>query len=153
PRRASPRVRCGTDCEPSWILLGRTDIRVVGEGHRQLTTCRTHPAKTPRSQYSGDFDSLKRRAEIRARRPDHVRRLFVRFVWAVVAFVLATLLIGAGIAQRTIFMGPSAVQTEVSVDGPAPYLLIDGAVLRQHPGKQTMLIRGDGEIFAAYGRT
>ncbi len=77
----------------------------------------------------------------------------MRFVWAVVAFVLATLLIGAGIAQRTIFMGPSAVQTEVSVDGPAPYLLIDGAVLRQHPGKQTMLIRGDGEIFAAYGRT
>ena len=77
----------------------------------------------------------------------------MRFVWAVVAFVLATLLIGAGIAQRTIFMGPSAQQAELSVEDPAPYLLVDGAVLRQHPGKQTMLIRGDGEIFAAYGRT
>ncbi|WP_300266501.1 glycosyl transferase [Microbacterium sp.] len=77
----------------------------------------------------------------------------MRFVWAVVAFVLATLLIGAGIAQRTIFMGPSAQQTEVSVEESAPYLLIDGAVLRQHPGNQTMLIRGEGDIFAAYGRT
>lgn len=77
----------------------------------------------------------------------------MRFVWAVVAFVLATLLIGAGIAQRTIFMGPTAVQAEVSVDDPAPYLLVDGAVLRQHPGKQTILIRGEGDIFAAYGRT
>jgi len=77
----------------------------------------------------------------------------VRFVWAVVAFVLATLLIGAGIAQRTIFMGPSAQQTELSVEEPAPYLLVDGAVLRENPGQQTLLIRGEGDIFAAYGRT
>jgi hypothetical protein len=77
----------------------------------------------------------------------------VRFVWAVVAFVLATLLIGAGIAQRTIFMGPSAQQTELSVTEPAPYMLVDGAVLRENPGQQTLLIRGEGEIFAAYGRT
>ncbi|MCS3842696.1 glycosyl transferase [Microbacterium sp. AK031] len=77
----------------------------------------------------------------------------MRFVWAVVAFVLATLLIGAGIAQRTIFMGPSAQQTELSVEEPAPYMLVDGAVLRENPGQQTLLIRGEGEIFAAYGRT
>lgn len=77
----------------------------------------------------------------------------MRFVWAVVAFVLATLLIGAGIAQRTIFMGPSAQQTELSVEEPAPYLLVDGAVLRENPGQQTLLIRGEGDIFAAYGRT
>ncbi|WP_426182801.1 glycosyl transferase [Microbacterium sp. TWP3-1-2b2] len=77
----------------------------------------------------------------------------MRFVWAVVAFVLATLLIGAGIAQRTIFMGPSAQQVELSVEEPAPYTLVDGAVLRENPGQQTLLIRGDGDIFAAYGRT
>lgn len=86
-------------------------------------------------------------------RPGHVRSLFVRFVWAVVAFVLATLLIGAGIAQRTIFMGPSAQQVELSVEEPTPYLLVDGAVLRENPGQQTLLVRGDGDIFAAYGRT
>lgn len=77
----------------------------------------------------------------------------MRFVWAVVAFVLATLLIGAGIAQRTIFMGPSVQQMELSVDEPTPYLLIDGAVLRENPGQQTLFVRGDGDIFAAYGRT
>lgn len=77
----------------------------------------------------------------------------MRFVWAVVAFVLATLLIGAGIAQRTIFMGPTAQQMELSVDEPTPYLLVDGAVLRENPGQQTLLVRGDGDIFAAYGRT
>lgn len=77
----------------------------------------------------------------------------MRFVWAVVAFVLATVLIGAGIAQRTIFMGPSSQQTAVEVDEPAPFVLMDGDVLRAHPGSQTLLVRGDGDIFAAYGRT
>lgn len=77
----------------------------------------------------------------------------MRFVWAVVAFVLATLLIGAGIAQRTIFMGPSAQQVELSIEEPAPYLLVDGAVLRENSGQQTLLVRGEGDIFAAYGRT
>ncbi|MBO0981470.1 glycosyl transferase [Microbacterium sp. SD291] len=77
----------------------------------------------------------------------------MRFVWAVVAFVLATVLIGAGIAQRTIFMGPSSQQVAVEVEEPAPFVLMDGEVLREHPGAQTLLIRGEGEIFAAYGRT
>lgn len=77
----------------------------------------------------------------------------MRFVWAVVAFVLATLLIGAGIAQRTIFLGPSEQQTELSIDEPTPYVLVDGAVLRENPGQQTLLVRGDGDVFAAYGRT
>ena len=77
----------------------------------------------------------------------------MRFVWAVVAFVLATLLIGAGIAQRTIFMGPTDQQLELSVDEPSPYVLVDGEVLREVPGQQTLLVRGSGDIFAAYGRT
>lgn len=77
----------------------------------------------------------------------------MRFVWAVVAFVLATLLIGAGIAQRTIFMGPTSQQTQLEVEQSSPFVLVDGAVLREHPGQQTLLIHGDGDLFAAYGRT
>lgn len=77
----------------------------------------------------------------------------MRFVWAVAAFVLATVLIGAGIAQRTIFLGPSSDQVSVKVDEPAPFVLLDGDVLREHPGAQKLLVNGDGEIFAAYGRT
>ncbi len=77
----------------------------------------------------------------------------MRFVWAVVAFVLAAGLIAAGIAQRTIFMGPSTQEVSVAVEEPAPYVLLDGDVLREHPGSQTLLVRGEGDIFAAYGRT
>ncbi|GAA2891502.1 glycosyl transferase [Microbacterium esteraromaticum] len=77
----------------------------------------------------------------------------MRFVWAVVAFVLATVLIGAGIAQRTIFMGPSEQTMELSVNEPQPYVLVDAEVLGAHPGLQTLLVRGEGEMFVAYGRT
>ena len=77
----------------------------------------------------------------------------MRFVWAVVAFVLAAGLIAAGIAQRTIFMGPETQKVTVSVDEPAPFVLVDSDVLREHAGEQTLLVRGDGDIFAAYGRT
>lgn len=77
----------------------------------------------------------------------------MRFVWAVVAFVLATVMIGAGIAQRTIFQGPKSETTKISVEDDAPFLLIDGAVLNQLPGTQTLRAQGEGELFAAYGRT
>ncbi|GAA3945699.1 glycosyl transferase [Microbacterium soli] len=77
----------------------------------------------------------------------------MRFVWAVVAFVLATVLIGAGIAQRTIFKGPSEQRMELTVDQPTPYVLVDARVLRANPGLQTLIVRGQGDIFVAYGRT
>lgn len=77
----------------------------------------------------------------------------MRFVWAVVAFVLATVLIGAGIAQDTIFKGPSAEQMELSVSEPAPFVLVDAEVLASREGLQTMIVTGEGDIFVAYGRT
>lgn len=77
----------------------------------------------------------------------------MRFVWAVLAFVLAAVLIGAGIAQRTIFLGPKDVQTEISVDQAARYTMIDGDVLRTHPGQQTIVAHGDGALFASQART
>lgn len=77
----------------------------------------------------------------------------MRFVWAVVAFVLATVMIGAGIAQRTVLRGPETVSASVSVPGDAPFTLLDGAVLASHPGAQTLRVEGDGTVFVAYGRT
>nr|WP_206705999.1 glycosyl transferase [Microbacterium ginsengiterrae] len=50
-------------------------------------------------------------------------------------------------------MGPSVQQMELSVEEPTPFVLVDGAVLRENPGQQTLLIRDEGDIFAAYGRT
>lgn len=77
----------------------------------------------------------------------------MRFVWAVAAFVLAAVMIGAGIAQRTIFQGPETDIAAISVEEDAPYLLIDGGVLNETAGAQTLRAQGEGDIFAAYGRT
>ncbi len=77
----------------------------------------------------------------------------MRFVWAVVALVLATVMIGAGIAQRTILQGPRSVSQAIEIDREAPFILIDGAVLDAHEGAQTLRAQGDGTVFAAYGRT
>lgn len=77
----------------------------------------------------------------------------MRFVWAVAAFVLAAVMIGAGIAQRTVFQGPTAQTTEISVEDEAPFTLIEGAVLNTMPGTQTIRAAADGTVFAAYGRT
>ena len=78
---------------------------------------------------------------------------FVRFVLAIGAFILAALCIGAGIAQRTVFLGPETHQISASTTGDAPYTLVDGAVLNSTPGAQTLMVRGEGTVFASYGRT
>ena len=65
----------------------------------------------------------------------------MRFVWAVAAFVLAALMIGAGIAQRTIFEGPKTESQAIEVAGDAPYVLIDGSVLTSHDGSQSLRVQ------------
>lgn len=77
----------------------------------------------------------------------------MRFVWAVAAFVLATLMIGAGIAQRTVLQGAKTESQTIEISEPVPFILIDGSVLNSHDGAQTLRAQGDGTIFAAYGRT
>ncbi len=77
----------------------------------------------------------------------------MRFVWAVIAFVLAAALIGAGIAQRTVFLGPDTATLRVATEEEQPYTLIDADVLRAHPGTQTLQVSGADQVYAAYGRT
>lgn len=77
----------------------------------------------------------------------------MRFISAIVSFVLAFLLIGYGIAQRTIFAGPDHLTASVSLDSRAPLTIIDGTVLDANKGHQTLDISGASKVFAAYGRT
>lgn len=77
----------------------------------------------------------------------------MRFVWAIAALVIAAIMIAAGIGQRTVFQSPRTTSVAVAVDQEAPFTVIDGAVLNQLPGTQTLRVEGDGTIFAAYGRT
>ena len=76
----------------------------------------------------------------------------MRFVIAIVLFVVALVTIGLGIAQRTILAGPPTFSTEVTT-GAAPITVVDGAVLNALPGTQTVSLTGSGPIFLAYGRT
>ncbi|WP_156759592.1 glycosyl transferase [Microbacterium karelineae] len=79
----------------------------------------------------------------------------MRFVWAVVAFLAAVGLIGAGVAQLTVLRGPDTITSQIEApDAESRYTVIDAEVLRAHPGQQELRITGtDEEIFASYGRT
>jgi hypothetical protein len=79
--------------------------------------------------------------------------VFVRFIFAIFAFIIATALIGVGVAQRTVFLPPSTVVSSVTLDGDEAYALIDSSALTAHAGKQTVVLTGSDTVFAAYGRT
>lgn len=76
----------------------------------------------------------------------------MRFVWAIAAFVLAALMIGLGIAQRTVLAPPPAESQGITTDSDARYTLVEGEVLTSVPGAQTLTVDGSGTVFAAYGR-
>lgn len=76
----------------------------------------------------------------------------MRFVIAIVLFVVAFVTIGYGIAQRTVLQGPAEFSTTVTT-GDAPITVVDGEAINALPGTQTVDIEGQGDIFLAYGRT
>jgi hypothetical protein len=77
----------------------------------------------------------------------------LRFIVAIVSFVVAFVMISFGIAQRTIFAEPDHVAASTELATSAPVTVIDGKVLNANPGRQKVLISGSSTIFAAYGRT
>lgn len=76
----------------------------------------------------------------------------MRFVLALVSLVLAVVLIGWGIAQRTVLAGPDSLTAAGVVASDAAVTVIDGDTLNARPGLQEINVEGD-TIFAAYGRT
>ena len=77
----------------------------------------------------------------------------MRFVLAIATFVVAALMIGLGIAQHTFLAGPDRLTAATTSAGGAAYTVVDGKALNANPGLQDTVIRGDGEIFAAYAPT
>ncbi|MHA6667614.1 hypothetical protein ACX3O0_01960 [Homoserinimonas sp. A447] len=79
----------------------------------------------------------------------------MRFVAAIVSFVIAFGLIGLGIAQRTVFAEPDRATSEVTVKEAAPITIIDGSALNARDGRQKLEIGDsfDDKVFAAYGRS
>lgn len=77
----------------------------------------------------------------------------MRFVFAILAFVVAATMIVLGIAQRTVFLGPSTYAVETTVKGELPYTVISGEELASQPGQQSLTVSGADDVFLAYGRT
>ena len=77
----------------------------------------------------------------------------MRLVLAIVSFVLAALMIGFGIAQRTVLATPDHITAAVTTTSPATVTVIDGATLNSFDRGQTVMAGGSDTIFAAYGRT
>ena len=77
----------------------------------------------------------------------------MRFVLAIVSFVLAAVLIGLGIGQRTFLAGPDEVTASTTETSETPVVVIDGAALNAYAQSQTVKIDGAPTISAAYGKT
>ena len=77
----------------------------------------------------------------------------MRFVLAIVSFVVAALLIGLGIAQKTVLAAPDEVTASASITSSAPVTVISGEALNAYPRSQFVEIGGSDTSFAAYGRT
>ena len=79
----------------------------------------------------------------------------MRFVLAIVLFVVAFVSLGLGIAQRTLLQGPDHVTASATVSGGAPFTVIDGDTLGVNPGSQLVELSGAGTlpVFLAYGRS
>jgi hypothetical protein len=81
---------------------------------------------------------VRNRASTRGENP-------VRFIIAIVLFVVAFVGIGVGIAERTLFGGPDRVTESLQLDSSSSVTVISGAALNALEGRQTLAIQGGVE--------
>lgn len=77
----------------------------------------------------------------------------MRFIAAIIAFVIAFGMIAFGLAQRTIFADANSVTATAAIRTDATVTVIDSKTLRALDGRQNVQISGSKKVFAAYGRT
>ena len=66
----------------------------------------------------------------------------MRFIVAIVFFVVAVVGVGLGVAQRTILAPPDRVTSTVELETVATVTVIDGSALNAYDGRQTIAITG-----------
>lgn len=77
----------------------------------------------------------------------------MRFIIAIVSFVLAVGCVALAVAQRTVFSGPDTLTATVETDSTATVTVVDGETLNALEGRQQLDIAGSSTIFAAYARS
>jgi hypothetical protein len=83
----------------------------------------------------------------------NTKGVIVRFVLAIICFVIALATLGTGIAERTFLAGADAVTLKAVSAKAAPVVVIDGAALNAYAQTQTVKLSGSTTTFAAYGRS
>lgn len=66
----------------------------------------------------------------------------MRFIAAIVFFVVAVVGVGLGVAQRTVWAPPDRVTAELQLESTATVTVLDGSALNAYPGRQTVEIIG-----------
>lgn len=66
----------------------------------------------------------------------------MRFIAAIVLFVVAVVGVGLGVAQRTVWAPPDRVIVDLQLDSAAAVTVIDGTALNAFDGRQTLEITG-----------
>ncbi|HYI33955.1 MAG TPA: hypothetical protein VEX88_10885 [Glaciibacter sp.] len=77
----------------------------------------------------------------------------MRFVFAIVAFVAAAVMIMFGLAQRATLQESTTATLSTTVRDGAPYTVIESSALTANRGSQTLTVSGSDTIFLAYGRS
>ena len=83
----------------------------------------------------------------------NTKGVIVRFVLAIICFVIALGTLGTGVAEKTFLAGPSQVTMRTVSRTAAPVVVIDGAALNAYKQTQTVKLSGSETAFSAYGRT
>lgn len=66
----------------------------------------------------------------------------MRFIVAIVFFVVAVVGVGLGVAQRTILAPPDRVTSSIDLESTAAVTVVDGSALNAYEGRQTITITG-----------
>lgn len=69
----------------------------------------------------------------------------MRFIVAILFFVVAVVGVGLGVAQRTVLAPPDHVTSTLQLEGSATVTVIDGTALNAYDGRQTVSITGGVE--------
>ncbi len=77
----------------------------------------------------------------------------MRFVFAIVAFVAAAVLILLGIGQRAALHDSETARLATTVRDGTPYTVIEPSALTAYSGSQTLTVSGADTVFLAYGRS
>lgn len=77
----------------------------------------------------------------------------MRFILAGVSLVIALVLVGLGVAQKTVLGTPDSFTATARSTTSAPITVISGTTLNALDGRQDLTLSGSGTIFAAYART